>query len=212
MSWEQRGGAIVRYLAHDLQLELFQAAGIVGNLGYESGELRSLQEVAPIVPGSRGGYGWAQWTGPRRRAFEAFAQERGLDPASDEANYGFLVHEFKGEFKGLLAQLRLCKTVEEAANMVHTHYERPADVQDGSYRSGAARLQYARRALAGLRPAKPIFKIEQAIKAHNRESLRLQKALAAAGHDPGPLDGDWGERSRRAKLAYLRMYHPAEGT
>lgn len=30
-----------------------------------------------------------------------------------------------------------------------------------------------------------------------------QQALQAAGHDPGPLDGDWGDRTRSALLAAL---------
>lgn len=72
------------------------AAAILGNLGHESGGLQTLQEINPTVAGSRGGYGWAQWTGPRRRAFEAYCKRTGKDPASDDANYAYLFLELKG--------------------------------------------------------------------------------------------------------------------
>ena len=87
-------------LSKDFGLTPEQAAGVVGQLGHESGGFGTLQEVNPMVPGSRGGYGYAQWTGPRRKAFEAFAQENGLDPASYEANYGFLANELRNTPEG----------------------------------------------------------------------------------------------------------------
>lgn len=85
-----------RLVADFPQLNLQDAAAIFGNLGYESLGFTKLQEIAPTVKGSRGGYGWAQWTGPRRRAFEAYCQRNGKDPASDEANYAYLFVELKG--------------------------------------------------------------------------------------------------------------------
>ena len=80
-------------LSKDFGLTPEQAAGVVGQLGHESGGFGTLQEVSPTVPGSRGGYGYAQWTGPRRKAFEEYAATNGLDPASYDANYGFLKRE-----------------------------------------------------------------------------------------------------------------------
>lgn len=72
------------------------AAAIFGNLGHESLGFTKLQEMKPTVNGSKGGYGWAQWTGPRRRAYEAYCARTGKDPASDEANYAYLFVELKG--------------------------------------------------------------------------------------------------------------------
>lgn len=72
------------------------AAAIFGNLGHESLGFTKLQEMKPTVKGSRGGWGWAQWTGPRRKAFEAYCARTGKDPASDEANYAYLFVELKG--------------------------------------------------------------------------------------------------------------------
>lgn len=148
-TWEQRGGWVVRRLEKDAGLTVEQAAGLVGNLGYESGGFKLLQEIKPLVPGSAGGYGWAQWTGPRRRAFEKWCVENALFPHSDEANYGFLLHELLGDFKGFASRLRKALTIEDACRLTHEHYERPQDVLDGSYRSGPDRLKWARRALAG---------------------------------------------------------------
>lgn len=104
---DQRAGAITNRLAEDLGLSREQAAGIVGNLWRES-QLQAVNEQRPLVPGSRGGLGWAQWTGPRRNAFEAWAQERGLAVTSDAANYGFLLHELQNTPHGrsALAALR----------------------------------------------------------------------------------------------------------
>lgn len=53
------------------------AQGMVANMIAESNLQPGINEAAPVVPGSRGGYGLNQWTGPRRRQFEAFAQEQG---------------------------------------------------------------------------------------------------------------------------------------
>lgn len=154
-SWEQRGGWVVRQLCADLQLSQEQAAGLVGNLGYESIGFTTLQEIKPLVEGSAGGFGWAQWTGPRRRKFEAWTRESGLALSSDEANYGFLLHELTGDYRTFMSRLSACATIEDACRLTHKLYETPADVLDGSYRSGPARLKYARRALAGARAATP---------------------------------------------------------
>ena len=63
------GPRLVADLARDFNLTPAQAAGIAGNLAHETGGFKHMQEIQPMIPGSRGGYGFAQWTGPRRRAF-----------------------------------------------------------------------------------------------------------------------------------------------
>lgn len=84
--------SIMDQLERDFGFSTVQAAAILGNLGHECNGFHSMQEIAPIG-GGRGGYGWAQWTGPRRRAFEAWCQDQNLDINSDRANYSFLKHE-----------------------------------------------------------------------------------------------------------------------
>jgi hypothetical protein len=123
----QRGGAITARLASDLNLPAASAAGITGNLQAESG-IRAVQEGHPIS--GRGGFGWAQWTGPRRVAFEQYAKENNLDPKSDEANYGFLKKELQSpEYAGMLKQLGALKgpnAAREAAALFERLFERPA--------------------------------------------------------------------------------------
>ena len=87
---------IMSRLLSDFPIGPEDAAAILGNLGHESAGFSKLQEMKPTVAGSRGGFGWAQWTGPRRRAYEAYCKRTGKDPASDDANYAYLFIELSG--------------------------------------------------------------------------------------------------------------------
>lgn len=71
-------------------------AAIVGNLAHECAGFETLQEIRPMVPGSRGGFGWAQWTGPRRLQYEAWCARKGWKGDEFEANYSFLYRELIG--------------------------------------------------------------------------------------------------------------------
>lgn len=147
--WKLRGGWVVRHLGQDIGCTWVQAAGVTGNLGYESAGFTKLQEITPHVHGSRGGYGWAQWTGPRRVAFEMWAKGNGLSPETDEANYTFLIRELRTSYRSFTAKLLDCATLRQACTLTHRLYETPADVLDGSYRSGRERLKWAEIALYG---------------------------------------------------------------
>jgi hypothetical protein len=72
------------------------ADGFLMNFQDESGLNPGINEAAPLVPGSRGGYGLYQLTGPRRRAYEAFAQQRGISPDSVDGQLDFLMTELQG--------------------------------------------------------------------------------------------------------------------
>ncbi len=100
MAWEQLAPVYISRLSKDLDLTPQQAAGVIGQLGYESDGLQSINERNPAVPGSRGGFGWAQWTGPRRQAFESWASENKADLNDPETNYQFLLHELKDTPEG----------------------------------------------------------------------------------------------------------------
>ncbi len=106
----------------DFGLSLIQAAGIVGNLGHESGGFKQMQEKGPVS--GRGGFGWAQWTGPRRKAFEAWAAENKLDIKSDEANYGYLKKELQSSEKASIASVKKATTLEEAVKLFELKFER----------------------------------------------------------------------------------------
>lgn len=101
-------------LQSDLSINKTQASGIFGNIGTETAGFTALQEIAPVVKGSRGGYGWLQWTGPRRKKYEAWAHVKGLNQATDEANYQYLVHECLGDEMPSLIALRQTKTLNDA--------------------------------------------------------------------------------------------------
>src|SRR5262245_59223790 len=102
MSATETGKWLSKQLQSDLGFSKAGAAGMAGNLHWECNGFKTLQEIKPVVKGSRGGYGWAQWTGPRRRQYEAWCKSQKLDPASKEANYGFLKHELQTTEKGVV--------------------------------------------------------------------------------------------------------------
>lgn len=136
-------------LSSDLNLTLFQAAGLMGNLGFESGGFAGLQEIKPIVKGSRGGLGIAQWTGPRRVAFETWCTKNNLSPLSNEGNYGYLLVELRGVYSDTIKALQKTPTLEAAVFSVGQTYERPSGTTPGHLPGYDDRLVWARRALAG---------------------------------------------------------------
>lgn len=133
--FDKRGGWLIRNLMEELGLTQIQAAAIVGTLGAESG-LEAIQEHHPIS--GRGGFGWAQWTGPRRDAFEAFAR------TLDEANYRFLIKELRGSQGHALDQLKKTTSLEAATFTFIAQFERPSAPQTELARA----LPLAQRALA----------------------------------------------------------------
>lgn len=155
-TWEVRSGWVVRELKKDLNWPLISGAALCGNFAVESIEFTTFQEIGPRA--GRGGAGWAQWTGPRRRNFERWALTHGLNLETDEASYGFAVFEFRGadstmekgsNFFDMGRQLRAELNLETATRLIHEWYERPQEVLDGTFKSGPERLRYAQRALKG---------------------------------------------------------------
>ena len=140
-AFENLAPRVIGDLIRDLHLTAEQAAGIVGNAAAESG-LLAINEKRPTVPGSRGGYGWFQWTGGRRRSFEDWADKQGLARDSYAANYGFLLHELATTEAKALRQLRLTKTAKAAAETFEHFYER------AGVKNWPARVRFADRALA----------------------------------------------------------------
>jgi hypothetical protein len=100
------------------------AAAVLGNAGHESGGLMSLQEKNPTVPGSRGGYGWFQWTGSRRVSYEKYCERNGFDPADDLSNYKFLFLELKGSESRAIGEVAKAKTLEAKTRAFEASFER----------------------------------------------------------------------------------------
>lgn len=120
------GNRLIQDLQSSLGVSKPVAAGIVGNLAHESGGFKDLQEKNPIVPGSKGGYGFAQWTGDRRKSFEGWAANNNLSPDSYEANAGYLIHELTNTpEKRVLNDLQDVQSAEDAARIFSDKFLRP---------------------------------------------------------------------------------------
>lgn len=141
MATENIAVQLLSDLKRDFGLTDAQAAGVVGNLMHESGGFQSLQEQNP--GSGRGGFGYAQWTGARRNAFENYAAQNGLDPNSYEANYGYLKHELNTDpyERRQFDTVKQAKTAAEAAKLVSDNFLRPGTPNI------AARQNYANQAL-----------------------------------------------------------------
>lgn len=117
---DERMSSVRDDLSQRLGISPAAASGLVSNLNAESG-IKGINEANPTS--GRGGFGWAQWTGPRRNDFEGYAARRGMDPSSDDANMGFLVDELTTKYPQILAQLRRGDiSANEAANIVARGY------------------------------------------------------------------------------------------
>lgn len=112
-------------LMTDLSITKVQACGIMGNIGTETGGFTALQEKKPTVKGSRGGYGWMQWTGPRRKKYEEWAKKNNLDIASDETNYRYLVQETLTDEAASLGGLRKTTSLDAATETFMLRNLRP---------------------------------------------------------------------------------------
>lgn len=137
---------IINDLVRDLGLKPFQAAAIVGNFGVETGRFKFMQEIKPVVAGSKGGYGWAQWTGARRRSFETWAKNHFYEVNSYDANYSFLIRELKGTEARALELLRTTRNVDEATISFMRNFERPGVPHV------ELRIKYAKEALGYVVP------------------------------------------------------------
>lgn len=103
-----------------------------------------MQEMNPLVKGSKGGLGWAQWTGmsaknPRRREFEAFAREQGLPTDSYAANYGNLLRELQGPESAALKHLRQQTDVDGSTMSFLDKFERAGIRHEDSRKRWAQR-------------------------------------------------------------------------
>jgi hypothetical protein len=126
-------------------IPLHIAQGMVANMMVESRLDPGINEIAPIVPGSRGGYGLNQWTGPRRRQFEEFAQERGASFDDLNTQLDFTLWELQNTERGAWNALQGADDPVEAARIYSERFLRPGIPHLDR------RLDYARQ-FAGMEP------------------------------------------------------------
>jgi hypothetical protein len=127
-----------------------QAAGVFGNLGYESGGFKFFHEIGQHD--GQGGYGWAQWTGGgpggRRKNFFDWceSQHPPLQPKDDESSFGFLCFELSGTYKNAITALKRTKPGDfrEATRSFEENFEK------AGVTAMDARYDWAQKALAAL--------------------------------------------------------------
>jgi hypothetical protein len=101
------------------------AVGMVANMRAESGLNPGINEIAPLVPGSRGGFGLYQVTGPRRRQYEAFAKQRGAALDDVGAQLDFLKWETENTERRSWSDVKRAGDATEAAKLISQRFLRP---------------------------------------------------------------------------------------
>lgn len=117
-------------LIKDFNLTPHEAAGVMGNLAHESDWFQKLQEEPSkyLKKGSKGGYGWAQWTDnewePRRTQFLDYAKKNKLKATSDQANYGYLREDLNANPR-YMSSIKGSPDVLSSTERFMNSYEKP---------------------------------------------------------------------------------------
>ena len=137
---------IMKDLMAPFGLTAEQAAAILGNLGHESGGFKFMQEIKPIS--GKGGLGWAQWTGPRRKTFVAFCNGKGLPTDSYAGNLGYLKSELdpvSGSERKAIPAVKAAGSLPAMVDAFEEAFER------AGVKAFASREKFANRALAAFK-------------------------------------------------------------
>src|SRR5215207_9929219 len=134
--WNKWAPQFIADLVHDFGFTPEQAAGFVGNFPAESAYFNDIIEDGAIARGMPGGTGFAQWTGARRKTFEAWLKRKGWSAESYEGNYSYLFRELKGyeprSLTGLVPNLidiiKAASSPENAAWRVAKYFEKPQHI------------------------------------------------------------------------------------
>lgn len=136
---ERRVNLIKAFMA-EYGLTAEQAAGPVGNFMREAaGTVTEAKKLPPDVNqgevsgappnGSDLGYGWAQWSGPRKTAFVTFMRSKGYvtdrGNATDAADFAYLKKELDSPgYASTITELKKQSTPEDAAVSFEATFER----------------------------------------------------------------------------------------
>lgn len=189
------------------------AAACVGNGGHESGGFTLMQELKPVVPGSRGGLGGFQWTGPRRRKYEAWCLTNALNPHSYDATKGFLIGELRGPEKAAVAKTAKAETLDDKVVAFEKAFER------AGVKHYPSRQKYAAIALnayqgPGVAPPLPqtsgsVISVAPITDPH--QISLVQGYLKNLGYPPGGNDGVVGPLTKDAIRAFRKENHMPPG-
>lgn len=150
------------------------------NFQDESGLNPGINEVAPLVPGSRGGYGLYQLTGPRRREYEAFAAERGSPLDDIDAQLDFLMQEGSGSERAAFERILAAPDTGTAASEIVNRFLRPAQAHR---ERRAARYARAPNTAVAANEAMAAGSIDGVPVAETEQDILAQEAAMAA-QDP----------------------------
>ena len=149
--------AVMTDLIATFDLTPVQAAAIAGNLGTESQNFTAYHEHGQAE--NKGGYGWAQWTGPRRKSFFAWADANKLNRDSEAASLGYLEHELQTSYAGAITTLKAQTELTAATHSFMIRFEGPGIPNEGDRQLHAkiALAEYTRLnpTPAGTSPAQP---------------------------------------------------------
>jgi hypothetical protein len=168
------GGTITDILARELGLTRFQAAGITGNLAWES-RLNPMSR-GDYINGSPTSFGLGQWHNERASALMSVPGWQ-----STETQLAFLIHELQtgsGGVGNTLGRLRGAGSAADAASIFMTGFERP----NARTANLAARQQLANQAAGGDFPTLPsdsTAKIEDHAEAYNKSKAAAEAATNA---------------------------------
>lgn len=154
-----RSGLLERGLAPHI------ADAFVMNFQDESGLNPGINEIEPLVPGSRGGFGLYQLTGPRRVAYEQFAQQRGVEPADVDAQLDFMMMELQGPESRAAQRIFAAPDTGTAAAAIVTDFLRPAEEHRNRrvarYTGGQSSQQQAPRGILSTMNTEPEAPMQQ---------------------------------------------------
>lgn len=137
----QLAPTVMQDLISKFDLSPLQAAAIVGNLGTESQNFTAYHEHGQ--PENKGGYGWAQWTGPRRKAFFAWADAHKLHRESEAASLGFLEHELETSHRHAVTVLKKQSNLNTATHVFMVQFEGPGIPNESDRQSHAVKALQA---------------------------------------------------------------------
>lgn len=139
----KKGACVSKRLQQDTGMSKAAADGILGNVLVESDQFRADTEYGK---NGGGGRGWIQWTGQRRRNFEAYAERNNIDPTSDTANYNYLLYEMQG-YDGdhwtngySFEEYKTIQDPEQASQYFMEGYERPGVLNLTERKRGAIQV------------------------------------------------------------------------
>lgn len=145
-NFEKIAAGLIRNLVAEpaLGLSKLDAAAIVGNFARETGDFKYCTELSPVVKGSRGGINLAQWTGPRRVDFEAYAKRNGLDFCDWATGYKFFFVEVTTTWeKRVIPALKAAPTLDRKVEVFESLYERAGVVALEDRKARALRALHA---------------------------------------------------------------------